>query len=100
MVDEFKLYQETEVYNEIKELIQRILTLGEENNAVTTIIRALLLKTKLSVIEGDLVQAQELLAQAQQLAKNNDFQVLFKQVEAEKQRLETEYAQFETGTEY
>ncbi|MHA2295693.1 MAG: tetratricopeptide repeat protein [Candidatus Hodarchaeales archaeon] len=90
LIYEYKSTGEKEIFNEINDLSQLLYSMGREKNAYPTIVKALLLQVKLSLIEGNLVQLESRLDEALQLANKEGLGSLLTQINHEQQHVKAE----------
>ena len=64
MVKELAINQDPELFAELNNLVDKLYTHGKEQRAFHIIIEALILKSKITLIEGNLKQAERMLEQA------------------------------------
>ena len=89
LLDELKTYGETEVLTETKDLIKLFKSFAMDNNLYPFVIEALILDSKLSLIEGEINQAGEILDDAFKITQEKNLIFLQNKVELEKQELES-----------
>ena len=87
-LDELKAYGEPSVLEEAKTLVTKLYASAQNQQSFSSVVRALSLQTKLTLIEGNLPLAVKLLNQALLTAEENNLGLLSKQVTAEIQQLE------------
>ncbi|MHA2165554.1 MAG: tetratricopeptide repeat protein [Candidatus Hodarchaeales archaeon] len=87
-LDELKAYNEPSVLEEAKTLVTKLYASAQNQQSFSSVVRALSLQTKLTLIEGNLPLAVKLLNQALLTAEENNLGLLIKQVTAEIQQLE------------
>ncbi|MHA2295003.1 MAG: tetratricopeptide repeat protein [Candidatus Hodarchaeales archaeon] len=90
LIFEYKSVEEPELLTEIKSLSQRILDMSREKNDRRSAIKALLLNSKLSLLEGDLKNVDELLEEAHGTAAKAGITSLVDQISREKRRVKAE----------
>ncbi|MFX0208246.1 MAG: hypothetical protein ACFFDT_19835 [Candidatus Hodarchaeota archaeon] len=76
---------------ETKTLVQRLITKARQQHSFSSVVDALILKTKLAMVEGDLTVATQLLDQAQMTADEKGLTRLGEKVTTESQLLEAQY---------
>ncbi|MHA2105390.1 MAG: tetratricopeptide repeat protein [Candidatus Hodarchaeales archaeon] len=81
LIEEYKNYEDPEVLNEVREMIQQLYELGITNNVHSITIQAIILKSRFQIIEGNNEQSLKLLEQAKQLAEVKKFNQLLDRVE-------------------
>jgi len=80
LVAELKFSGEVEVLDELEVLFQKLIELGQNKNAPNLEIDALLLSSKVSLIEGDMEKANTILNQAQIIAKKKGLSYLLPKI--------------------
>ncbi|MHA2334967.1 MAG: tetratricopeptide repeat protein, partial [Candidatus Hodarchaeales archaeon] len=90
LISEYKSTGEKEILNEIMELSQRLYLMGQEENAYPTIIKALLLQSKLFLIEGSLEKLEGRLNEAFNIAESKNLGSLLNQINHEQEKVRTE----------
>ena len=88
LLDELKTYGEAEVLAETKDLIKKFTIFTTENHLYPLVIEALILDSKLSLIEGEITKAGEILDKALIITKEKQLIFLQSMVIQEKQELE------------
>lgn len=76
MIKELAINQNPELLSELNSLIDKLYTHGKEKNLFHIIIEALILKSKITLIEGNLKQAERLLVQASIMAEEKNLTYL------------------------
>ena len=88
LVAELKSFGEPEVLAEVKELSHKLQTIGEEQNSAQVQIEALLLQTKLALLEFDMDHAKQLLENAHTIATSTKLPLMLKKITQERQKFE------------
>jgi len=88
LLDELKLYGDTEVLTEIKDLIKQFNHFATANHLNPVVIEALILESKLSLIEGNIAKAGKLLDEALTITKEKKLKFSQHKVIEEKKELE------------
>ena len=96
LINEYKSTGEKEVFDEIMVLSQQLYSMGQEKNAYPTIIKALLLQSKLFLIEGNLELIEDRLDKALKLAKRKGLGNLLNQIDHEQKRIKAELDKWKT----
>ncbi len=95
LIDELRAYGEEKIFHEVKELIQRLNELAKKQHSHSLVIDALILRAKLSMVEGDLNASQEYLERAEILVKEKGIQRLADKILKEKNHLKSQYEKWE-----
>ncbi|MBY9005524.1 MAG: tetratricopeptide repeat protein [Candidatus Lokiarchaeota archaeon] len=85
--EEFDLYKEPQILNEINILVDELLEIGEKQGSYWLVTEGLQLKFRLSVLTHDYSKARKLLSQAQSTANNKKLKRLKISLLKEKDRL-------------
>ena len=96
LLDELKAFGEMEVLSNITRLLDKIYDLSLKQNSISLIINSLILRAKLSQIEGNLEKAEMLLEDAIATAKKYKLDSLIKASLEEKNRLTSQYKKWQT----
>ncbi|MHA2294395.1 MAG: tetratricopeptide repeat protein [Candidatus Hodarchaeales archaeon] len=96
LIDELRAYGEEEVFYEVKELIQHLDEKANKQNSHSLIIDTLILQAKLSMVEGDLNESQQLLDRVEMIAKEKEIQHLTNKVLKEKEQLKNQYEKWKS----
>ena len=76
MIKELAINQSEEIFSELNNLIDKLYTHGKEQLIYHMIIESLILKSKITLIEGNLKQAERLLVQASIMAEEKNLTYL------------------------
>ncbi|MFX0171713.1 MAG: tetratricopeptide repeat protein [Candidatus Hodarchaeota archaeon] len=87
LVAELKFSGEVEVLDELEVLFQKLIDLGQNKNAPFLEIDALLLSSKVSIIEGDIEEANSFLNQAQNTAEKEGLSYLLPKIIKQRESL-------------
>jgi tetratricopeptide (TPR) repeat protein len=88
---ELRTSEEEDVFIEVKGLVQRFTARAKETHSFSSVVNALILQAKFSIVEGDLTAAAQLLDQAQITAEEKDLLLLAEKVSEESQELKAQY---------
>lgn len=88
LIQELKTYQDEDVLNEIMHLLSRLEESSKLYNDFMSQISTLLIKSKLSLIQGKIQQSSELLEEADEIALSNNIHYYTNKIENEKKKLE------------
>ncbi|MFX0050975.1 MAG: tetratricopeptide repeat protein [Candidatus Hermodarchaeota archaeon] len=91
LLDELKIYNEDEIFQEAKDLVQQLQDLAESQRLFPLIIDILILRSKFALVEGDLTQAATILDQAEMTAHEKSLGLLERKVIQETQLLEQQH---------
>lgn len=83
MIKELAINQRQELLDELNSIIDNLYTYAKEKLIYHIIIESLILKSKISLIEGNLKQAERLLVQSSILAEEKNLTYLVKKTESE-----------------
>ena len=83
MVKELAINQDPELFAELNNLVDKLYTHGKEQRTFHIIIESLILKSKITLIEGNLKQAERLLVQASIMSEEKNLTYLVKKTERE-----------------
>ena len=95
LIDELRAYGEDDIFYEVKELIQRLEGIANEQKSDTLIVDTLILQAKLSMVEGDLNASQQFLDRVELIAKKKEIHHLANKVLEEKEQLKNQYEKWE-----
>ena len=87
---EIKSLEDEEALIEVKKVINRLEKIGTDQQSFSIIIKALILKAKLAVIEGQFGKVTELFEHALEIANTNQLAQLRVEIETEKRVFENE----------
>jgi tetratricopeptide (TPR) repeat protein len=82
-LEELSLYNNQEVLEELSPLITQLLDMAEDQNSISWLVEGKVLQAKLSLIQMDIKVAKTLLTQAQQIAEDQDFNLLAQKISSE-----------------
>jgi tetratricopeptide (TPR) repeat protein len=99
LLDELKTYGEQDVFDEVKELIQKLSEIGQEQSSFSVLVNALVLQSKLSLLEGNLSLATQLLEQALRTAEEKGLILLQENVKKEQTILESQIEEWQSLVE-
>jgi tetratricopeptide (TPR) repeat protein len=91
LLDELKTYNEDEIFQEAKDLVQQLQDFAESQRLFPLIIDILILRSKFALVEGNLTQAVAILDQAEITAHEKSLGLLERKVIQEKQLLEQQH---------
>jgi hypothetical protein len=91
LLDELKAYNEVEIFQETKDLVQTLQLLAKEQRLFPLFIDVSILRSKFALIEGDFTQATEILDQAEIMAQEKTLGLLEGKVIKEKALLEEQH---------
>jgi tetratricopeptide (TPR) repeat protein len=91
LLDELKTYNEDEIFQEAKDLVQQLQVLAENQRLFPLIIDIFILRSKFALIEGDLTHAATILDQAEKMAQEKTLGLLQGKIIQEKQLLEEQH---------
>ena len=83
MIKELTLNQNQEIFDELNMLIDNLYNHGKEQHIYHIIIESLILKSKISLIQGNIKQAERLLVQSSILAEEKNLTYLAKKTDLE-----------------
>ncbi len=92
---ELKAFGEPEVLKEAKILVQDLYVLARDQQSFSLTVKALLLRAKFAIIEGDLQQAQEYLDQSMRITGEKKMGLMAQRVKNEQKLLETELSKWQ-----
>ncbi|MHA2247134.1 MAG: tetratricopeptide repeat protein [Candidatus Hodarchaeales archaeon] len=87
---EYRSSGEKEIFNEIKEITERLYNLGKEKNIPPLTIKSMIILSKLNLIEGQLEDVARILEEAKQIAKDYKLNFLLNHVEKEQNNVKSE----------
>ena len=90
LIDELKMYGDLDVFRQIKALLTRIHDIAHHQRSYPLIVEVLLLRAKLTLIDGDAQGAHQLLEQAKTNAKERGLNQLQMKIIKEQEILQTE----------
>ncbi len=90
LIDEFKLYGEGEVLQQVSVLLERIHDIAHKQHATPLIAQSLLLQAKFSLVEGNAQRADQLLEQARLITIESGLEILCTKVSEEQRQLRIE----------
>jgi tetratricopeptide (TPR) repeat protein len=93
---EYKSSEEKEIFDEIKEISERLITLGTEKAIPPLIIRSMMIQSKLSLIEGKLQDVERILEKAKQISKEYNLDYLLNHVEKEQNNVHRELGKWKS----
>ncbi|MFX0210559.1 MAG: tetratricopeptide repeat protein, partial [Candidatus Hodarchaeota archaeon] len=96
LIDELRAYGEEEVFQHVKELIQRLAKLAHKQHLSSLVIDTLILQAKLSMVEGDLTTSQDYLDRAEILTMEKELHQLTKKVLKEQSHLKNQYEKWQS----
>ncbi|MFX0052373.1 MAG: tetratricopeptide repeat protein [Candidatus Hodarchaeota archaeon] len=96
LIDELRAYGEEEVFQHVKELIQRLEKLAQKQHLSSLVIDTLILQAKLSMVEGDLTTSQDYLDRAEILTTEKELHQLTKMVLKEQAHLKNQYEKWQS----
>ncbi|MFQ5979373.1 MAG: tetratricopeptide repeat protein [Candidatus Heimdallarchaeota archaeon] len=88
LLDELKAYGEAIVLEEVKSLVEKLLSIANEQNSFLLAVNGRILQAKLALVEGDLISSASLLDQARATAEKKDLVLLVEKAKREQQLLE------------
>ncbi|UCG90435.1 MAG: tetratricopeptide repeat protein, partial [Candidatus Heimdallarchaeota archaeon] len=83
LLQELRTSGNEEVLKEIKEILQKLQTIAENQNSFSLLVNTYLLKSKMALLELDLDSARQLLSDAQQIAEDKGLQKLAMMISGE-----------------
>ena len=89
LVAELRIYGESEVLNELEDLFQKLIDLGQNKNAPILEVEALLLSSQVSLLEGKTDKAITFLSQAQITAEKESLSYLLPKIIQQQESLDT-----------
>ncbi|MFX0064544.1 MAG: tetratricopeptide repeat protein [Candidatus Hermodarchaeota archaeon] len=95
LILELKSFDEPEVWEEAKTLILQLYDKAQDQQSVSIVGEALLLRAKFATIEGNLQQALEYFDQAQLTAEERNLGLLIQKVGAERKTFEDEFEKWQ-----
>ena len=95
LLDELRTYNEVEIFQEVKDLIQKLQLVAKNQHSLPLIIDVSILQSKFALIEGDLTRAAEILDHAEKMAREKTLGLLEGKVIKEKQLLEEQHETWE-----
>ncbi|MFX1286047.1 MAG: tetratricopeptide repeat protein [Promethearchaeota archaeon] len=87
---EYRTSGETEIFQEIKEITERLYNLGKEKVIPPLTIRSMIIQSKLSLIEGQLEDVEKILEKAKEIAIEFNLEYLLNLVEKEQNNVKSE----------
>lgn len=93
---ELKAYGEEEVLQDVQQYLRKLKTLAATEQIFPLLVESLLLQARVTVIEGDLSKAMNLVDQARITAEEKTLYFLLTKATAEKTQLEQEYEKLQT----
>ncbi|MFX0114960.1 MAG: hypothetical protein ACFFB3_10470, partial [Candidatus Hodarchaeota archaeon] len=72
------------VLQKAKILVQRLYALTQKQRSISLVVKVLILQSKFSIVEGDLIATVKLLDQARMTAEEKDLGLLIEKVAFEK----------------
>jgi tetratricopeptide (TPR) repeat protein len=96
LIFEYKGTEDTELLSEIKLLTQRLFDVGKKRNEPRNIIKALLLNSKLSLLDGNLDSAEMILDKAYEIASHSGLTNFKHQIEQEKSQIKDELEKWDS----
>ncbi len=88
---ELRTSGEEDVFIEAKGLVQRFTARAKETHSFSSVVNALILQAKFTIVDGDLTAAAQLLDQAQITAEEKGLSLLAEKVSEESQELKAQY---------
>ncbi|MHA2298603.1 MAG: tetratricopeptide repeat protein [Candidatus Hodarchaeales archaeon] len=95
LLDEFRAFKDEEVFQEVKELSNKLLQIAKDQNSYSLLGETYLLQAKLALLDLDLEQAQKLLIQAKQTAEGKGLHKLAQIISVEYDLLEEQMTMWE-----
>ncbi len=95
LVYEYKSAEEPQILEEVNSLSQRLITISRAKNDHRTVVKALILQGKLTLLEGNLHRAEQLLGEAYDISEKVGFKILRDQTEQEQERIRIEIEKWE-----
>lgn len=95
LLDELNSYSEEDGLKEGKDLILRLNNIGKSQHSFSIIVEALVLQSKLTLLEGNLEKARHILEQAELTASEKGMKYLEFQVQQEKKIFESEFEKWQ-----
>lgn len=92
---ELKIYGEEAVLDEISDLISNMYKLSQKERMYATVIQALLLKSKLAIIHGNLDEAINILDQAVITAEERGLNMLLKRATKEQKQMREDFVKLQ-----
>jgi tetratricopeptide (TPR) repeat protein len=96
LIDELRAYGEEEVFQHVKELIQRLEKLAQKQHLSSLVIDTLILQAKLSMVEGNLIASQDYLDRAEIIIEEKELHQLTKTVHKEQTHLKDQYEKWKS----
>ncbi len=90
-----EITDENEVFQEVKQLLNNLASLAQEQHSFPLLIDVTILQAKLALIEGHLTRAMQFLAQAKITAEENDLQLFHERVIGEENHLKAQLSVWE-----
>lgn len=87
---ELKMYAEEEVFNEVRLLVSSLQNIGQSQNSFSLLVEALILKAKISLLEGEIKEAMNIFNEAFQITKEKGLNKLMEEVIFEQKTLTAE----------
>ena len=91
LLDELRLFGDPSVLDEVQSLLTKMFSLAESRDSFSLMTNALLLQSKLALLNGNVFRCEELLEQAYLITADKDLLMLHKKVASEKQHLQDQY---------
>jgi hypothetical protein len=85
LLDELSMYQENEILIEAQDLINKMRKYAQENYLYPDLVNALLLQSRLSLVQGDISSAYKILDQADLIAEEKNLNRYKNRVKREKE---------------
>ena len=95
LLDELKSYGEEEIFGQILELTEKLQHEAEIHHSINLNIPVLLLQSKLALVNGNIIESNKMLEQAEKLAKDNKINLHMIAIQKEKDKMRTEMAKWE-----
>ncbi|MFX0092078.1 MAG: tetratricopeptide repeat protein, partial [Candidatus Hodarchaeota archaeon] len=88
LIMELKTLGNEEILDEVNQLAQKLLYIGQNQRSYSLLTKTYLLMAKLALLQPNIEEARRLLAQAQDIAKNKGYNRLLAVITKEQKRLE------------
>ncbi|MFX0061029.1 MAG: tetratricopeptide repeat protein [Candidatus Hermodarchaeota archaeon] len=95
LLGELKSYADPDVWKEVKALIEQLYVMAQDQNSVSLICEALLLRAKFATVDGKLQQALTFYEQARFTATEKNLILLVEKVDTEQKLFESEFEKWQ-----
>ncbi len=99
LIMELKILGNESILDELDLLTNKLVEIGEKQNAFSLLAKTFLLKGKLELLKPDLDAARKLFEKAQQISKDKGYKLLAKVIKQEHRNLDSSYDKLLNGKE-